>query len=385
MSAQSTTSKSELIFEKYELIRQIAVGGMGEIFLARQSGVAGFDRLAILKTLRSKVASDPEVIADFLDEARIAATLNHPNIVSIYEIGAWQGVYILAMEFIRGVPLSHFLREEHRARSHVPYPIAARFIRDAALGLAHAHQAKNIQGENLNIIHRDISPQNIMIRDDGVVKVVDFGIAKATNRAQRTQAGFVKGKLSYMSPEQLVGEPLSPQSDQFALGILLWEMSTGRRYTPSGINQAELLQRVVEEPMIPISHVQSDVPEQFDAIVQKMTANKPADRYDDCTAIAEALDDFIENQETRLREKNVVDYIEDLAGDAIRDVVHNLEPADKNLIAVLKPDFEQGTVIHYSTDHAKLKSTKDFKTSTVALAATLCVLMIVGVLYLIKQ
>ncbi|MDP7037858.1 MAG: PEGA domain-containing protein, partial [Myxococcota bacterium] len=200
-----------------------------------------------------------------------------------------------------------------------------------------------------------------------------------------TQAGFVKGKLSYMSPEQLIGEPLSSQSDQFALGILLWEMSTGRRYTPSGVNQAELLQRVVEEPMMPISHVQDDVPEQFDAIVQKMTANHAANRYNDCTAVAEALDDFMENQDTRLREKNVVDYVEDLAGEAIRDVVHNLEPADKNLIALLKPDFEQGTVIHYSTDHAKLKPTKDFKKTTVAIAAALCVLMIVGVLYLIKQ
>ncbi|MEO1174282.1 MAG: serine/threonine-protein kinase, partial [Myxococcota bacterium] len=214
---------------KYDIVRRLAVGGMAEIFLARQVGLEGFDRLVILKTLLPDLAQDEESVRSFLDEARIAATLNHPNIVGIYEVGVWEGLHFIAMEYISGETISGLLVAAHKNQRSISPLVSARIIRDAAAGLAHAHDATTIEGSPLGIIHRDISPQNIMVREDGVAKVVDFGIARAANRLARTSTGAVKGKVAYMAPEQLVGRPLSARTDQYALGVVFWEMLTQRR------------------------------------------------------------------------------------------------------------------------------------------------------------
>ncbi|RMH16426.1 MAG: serine/threonine protein kinase, partial [Gemmatimonadetes bacterium] len=170
---------------------------MGEVFLARQTGVA-VDRLVILKSLLPELAEQEGFVDQFLDEARVAATLNHPNIVGIYEVGLWNGQYFIAMEFIHGGDLARLQRAAAKKRVSCPYQVSARMIADAALGLDHAHHAVGMDGQPLHIVHRDISPQNIMVRGDGVTKVVDFGIAKAANRATRTATGMLKGKLQYM-------------------------------------------------------------------------------------------------------------------------------------------------------------------------------------------
>ncbi len=237
---------SALIFDKYEIQHRLAVGGMGEVFYALQrAAVKGFERPVILKNLLPDLAQQEGFIEQFLDEARVAATLNHPNVVSIYEVGLWNGTYFIAMEFIRGRNLSQLVKGSLKKNLPIPPAVIARIVRDAAMGLDHAHSAKDGQGKELNIVHRDISPQNIMVRDDGVTKVVDFGIARASNRATRTATGALKGKLAYMAPEQVLSRNVTGLADQFALGVVLWEMCTRRRLF-HGENDLDLIKQVME-------------------------------------------------------------------------------------------------------------------------------------------
>ena len=280
---------ADLIFGKYEIQHRLAIGGMGEVFFATQKGVPGFERPVILKSLLPDLAQQEGFIDQFLDEARVAATLNHPNVVSIYEVGLWNGTYYIAMEYIRGRNLSQLLRKAIEQQIAVPPHVAGRIIHDAAIGLDHAHHATDNNGTMLNIVHRDISPQNIMVREDGVTKVVDFGIAHASNRAaSRTATGALKGKLAYMAPEQIIGQT-SALVDQFALGIVFWELLASRR-----LFKAEsdiLIARKVMEEVIPLpSSVVKDIPPSVEAVVMKMLERNTAKRYPTCADAAAAID-----------------------------------------------------------------------------------------------
>jgi serine/threonine protein kinase/tetratricopeptide (TPR) repeat protein len=264
------------VFEKYEVIRRIAVGGMGEIYLARQTGVV--DRLVILKSLLPQLANDAQALAQFLDEARILGSINHPNICALFDVGEWGGQYFIAMEYINGVDIAAVLKfcEEHKKR--LPPLTSAHIVRDAALGLDAAHVATDATGQPLRVVHRDVSPHNIMIRQDGLAKVLDFGVALAENRMQHTEAGMLKGKLGYMPPEQIKGAPVDPKADQFSLGVVLWEMLTQRRLF-TGENAAQVFMRILKETVPAPSSLVPDVPVELDEIVLRMTANDPTARF----------------------------------------------------------------------------------------------------------
>ncbi len=280
---------ADLIFGKYEIQHRLAIGGMGEVFFATQKGVPGFERPVILKSLLPDLAQQEGFIEQFLDEARVAATLNHPNVVSIYEVGLWNGTYYIAMEYIRGRNLSQLLRRAIEQQIAVPANVAGRIIHDAAIGLDHAHHATDNNGVLLNIVHRDISPQNIMVREDGVTKVVDFGIAHASNRAaSRTATGALKGKLAYMAPEQLIGQT-SALVDQFALGIVFWELLASRRLFKA---ESDILiaRKVMEEIIPPPSSVVPDVPPAVDAVVMRMLERNTLKRFPSCAEAASAID-----------------------------------------------------------------------------------------------
>jgi serine/threonine protein kinase/tetratricopeptide (TPR) repeat protein len=282
----------EKVFGKYEVIRRLAVGGMGEIFLARQTGI--IDRLVILKNLLPQLASDTASVTSFLDEARILGSINHPNVVGLYDVGEWDGTHFHAMEYINGVDISHVLKTCEEKTKRVPPLVSAQIVREAALGLDAAHVATDATGQPLRIVHRDISPHNLMVRADGVCKVVDFGVAVAENRHQKTEGtGLLKGKLGYMPPEQIKGAPVEPKADQFSLGVLFWEMLTQRRLFV-GENAAQIFTKIIKETIPPPSTVQSDVPPELDAIVLRMTAQEPVTRYarlgDAAIAIRKALE-----------------------------------------------------------------------------------------------
>jgi serine/threonine-protein kinase len=322
----------DLIFGKYAIIRRLALGGMGEVFLARQTGVAGFNRLVILKSLLPELAEQPGFVDQFLDEARVAAKLNHPNIVGIFEVGLWNGTYFIAMEHIHGEDLARLQKAAARQQVGIPFQVSARMILDAAQGLDHAHYATDEDGSPLHIVHRDISPQNIMVRGDGVTKVVDFGIAKATNRETRTATGMLKGKLQYMPPEQVRGEPVDGRADQFALGVVLWELTTGRRLFKGG-NELETLEKLLKEPVPAPSTLVDGFPPDLEAVIMKSLARDQSFRYERCSEMADELRSYLESCSRKVEHQQVSEFVKTVLGEELDDRTKNLEPTkDANFL-----------------------------------------------------
>jgi serine/threonine protein kinase len=330
-AAESATQ----IFGKYDIIRRLAIGGMGEIFLTRQIGIAGFDRLVILKRLLPDLASDDVFVQQFLDEARVVATLNHPNIVGIHEVGYWGGSYFIAMEYIHGTSLDELVTETRRAEKRILPQVAAKIIHDAALGLDHAHRARDTQGRPLNIVHRDISPQNIMVREDGVTKVVDFGIAKAANKTVRTNTGTLKGKLQYMASEQIAGEVLDGRCDQFALGVVFWELVTGRHLF-RGENAYQTMVLVTENKVpLPTTLVEG-FPQPLEDIIMRMLQRDRANRFATCHDVADALRLFFDSESKKTGEEQVGEAVRALAGKKIDQVTRDLTPSKENFFIALR-------------------------------------------------
>ncbi len=273
---------------RYEVVGKLAQGGMAEILLGRLTGPSGFERSVVIKRILPTYAELPTFVDMFLDEARIAARINHPNVVQHQELGQ-EGVQLfLVMEYVEGESLSSLQRR--LCSRGVPLRIeqAAFIVAEAAAGLHAAHEMTDIDGSPLNIVHRDISPQNIFITYRGNVKVMDFGIAKAADSISVTEAGELKGKFEYMSPEQSMGEPLDRRSDVFALGIVLYELMTGRRVFRRATRLASL--RAVREAAIPKpSSIVPDLPESFERICMKALSREPADRYPDMATMRDEL------------------------------------------------------------------------------------------------
>ncbi len=316
-----------VLLDRYEVIRRLAIGGMGEIFLARQrmgQQGKGISRLAIVKTLRPELADDHESLEQFLDEARVAAQLSHPNVVQIFEVGLVRGVHFIAMEYIGGIDLAALRRACARVGTRITPRVAAALIRDAALGLDYAHHAVDETGRSLSIVHRDVSPQNIMVRADGLVKVVDFGVAVASNQHHETQGDKLKGKIRYMSPEQLLGEDLDGRSDLFSLGIVLWELLAGRTMFASGANPIDVFQRILAgEFAAPSSH-QPDVPAALDAVVARALAITREARFPRGAELATALRAFLDASGPV--EGEVRELVETVAGQHIAERVRDLTP-----------------------------------------------------------
>jgi eukaryotic-like serine/threonine-protein kinase len=274
------------VFGKYQLIAQLGEGGMAQVYLAALAGPrgSGFSKLTVIKRLRASYEEDQEFITMLVDEARIAARLNHPNLIQTHEVGDVDGRYFIAMEYLDGQP---YHRLQARLRTLAKNGVETGFTKemgyvillDVLAGLHHAHELKDYDGTPFSIVHRDVSPQNIFITYDGHVKVVDFGIAKAAGRGSETQHGVVKGKLRYMAPEQAVSSSVSRQTDLFAVGLLLWEIVTGR---PRWKDQSEgsiLRALLADEAFIPPSEIDPSTPREIETILRKALALKPEDRY----------------------------------------------------------------------------------------------------------
>ena len=338
-----------LIFNKYEKIRRIAQGGMGDVFLARQKGPVGFDRLVILKSLRDELCNEKEFVDQFLDEARVAATLNHPNIVGLYEVGEWEGTYYMAMEFIDGEDLSRLWYSSAKRGVGLPFNVSVQIVHDAAVGLAHAHAARDVKGNNLNIVHRDVSPQNIMVRGDGVTKVVDFGIAKASNRVSKTAAGTVKGKLNYMSPEQVRGEALDGRSDQFSLGIVLWEMCTGKRLFKSA-SDVETINRILQSPIPKPSSVVPSFPPELEYCILKMLERDPSKRYRSCAQAARELKAYLDGAR-RQGATSVEGFVQEILGEELRKRTADLTPEPEEPSLKQTPAPGEGLMLKKENGH----------------------------------
>jgi len=266
-------------FGQYEIIEKIASGGMAELYKARRTGVEGFQKIVAIKKILPHIADDEEFVTMFADEAKLAAQLNHPNIIHIYDLGKIQaGGYFIAMEHVDGRDLRSI---EQSAREHsvpLPVPLAVYVASKVASALDYAHRRRDAEGHDLNIVHRDVSPQNILISYEGDIKLCDFGIAKAASKASKTQSGALKGKIQYMSPEQAWGKPIDRRSDLFSLGVVLHELLTGERLF-RGDSDISVLEKVRSADVTPPSRLNQEVPQNLDAVVLRALAKDPDDRY----------------------------------------------------------------------------------------------------------
>ncbi|HEY5926308.1 MAG TPA: protein kinase [Kofleriaceae bacterium] len=273
------------------MLTHLATGGMAQIYLARQTGLGAFERHVVLKTILRERATDQRFVTMFLDEAKLAATLNHQNIAQVYEVDQADGAYFMAMEYVHGENARAILETTLRRGWTIPLELAVMIISGAAAGLHHAHERRGKNGLPLNIVHRDVSPANIMVGYDGSVKVLDFGIAKAEERATKTVGGTIKGKYGYMSPEQCKGKPIDRRSDIFALGICLYELTTLRR-AYKGNDDFETMKRIVAGDCVLPSVVVPGYPRELEAIVLTAMANDVNARFQSSQEMIEALDAF---------------------------------------------------------------------------------------------
>ena len=265
---------------------------MAKIYLARAGGIGAFERYVVLKTISPDRANDQRFVTMFLDEARLSATLNHQNIAQVYEVDEADGSLFITMEYVHGENLRHILENTLRKGWTIPIELAVMIVASAAAGLHHAHERKGKNGSPLNIVHRDVSPANIMVGYDGSVKLLDFGIAKAEERSTKTQQGTIKGKYGYMSPEQCRGKPIDRRSDIFALGIVLYEITTLRRAF-RGNDDFDTMKRIVNGDIVPPSVAVPSYPRELEAIVLTAMARDPDFRFQTTQEMLEALDAFM--------------------------------------------------------------------------------------------
>jgi len=274
-------------FGKYTLVAKLATGGMAEIFLARLLSDGGFEKLVCIKRILPHLAKDPQFVAMFLDEARVVARISHPNVCQVFELGEIDNQYYIAMEYLAGVPLSAFRRPDYYPLPPDPQLVAG-FGVQACEGLHHAHQLKNASGEQLGVVHRDISPQNLFVTIDGIVKVLDFGIAKVQDQSVRTSTGAVKGTYCYMSPEQLRGETVDRRADVWALGAVLWE-TLAQRHLFKRETEFLTFQAITTDPIPDICESRPDVPPLLgDAIARALSRDRDH-RFATARAFGEAL------------------------------------------------------------------------------------------------
>jgi eukaryotic-like serine/threonine-protein kinase len=277
---------------RYDLIAQLGSGGMADVYLGVVRGPAGFNKLVVLKVLRSRFVNDAEFLKMFLDEARLAARFNHPNVVQTFEVEEDFGRHFLVMEYLEGHPLADF----DDGQGDLPLPAAVRVLADVLSGLHYAHGLTDLHGQPLGVVHRDVSPQNVFVTYDGPAKLLDFGVAKVKNALSQTQDGAIKGKVRYMAPEQVNGEEIDHRVDLFAAGILLWRAATGKKLW-SNLDQLAIMHRLVSgEPVPAPRSVRADVPPAVDAICEKALALRPDDRYQTAAEFAVALEEYLHDE-----------------------------------------------------------------------------------------
>jgi eukaryotic-like serine/threonine-protein kinase len=273
---------------KYQLIKRIAVGGMSEIFLASQGGLEGFERAVIVKCIREDLDTENEVKDMFLDEARIAACLKHPNIVHLYDVGRDQETAYLAMEYIFGRDLMAISERTRMLNREIPTQIIIKIMCDVLAGLHYAHEVAEFEDKPLRVIHRDVSPQNVLVSFDGITKLVDFGIAKASARLSKTRVGVLKGKYAYMSPEQVRGKPLDHRSDQFSVAVVAYEVLTGTRLFQRETDYSTM-EAVDHCEIPPIRVLRKDVPRRLMRVLRKAMRRNPRRRFSSTKEMERAL------------------------------------------------------------------------------------------------
>ena len=359
-------------FDKYLLLGRVNVGGMAEVFLSKTFGAEGFERFVAIKRLLPQMMHNKEFIDMFIDEAKIAVQLNHANIAQIYELGKHAQQLFIALEYVHGKELRALAVRAKKLGRHIDPNIAAYIISKAADGLDYAHQKKDPSGRPLGIIHRDISPQNILVSFEGEIKIIDFGIAKAKDRISQTQVGVLKGKIGYMSPEQVMGVAIDQRSDIFSLGCVLYELVTGERAF-KGASDFSTFEKVRSAQYVPPAAHHIQVDPALDRIMRKALAGDREQRYSRASELSTDLQRFLLRQDLSLTADSVAEVM--------RDVFPNEYDAEMKKLAeyrLMKPppelvgkeeeELEEAEAL--IEDHTRVVTFADVKTNTEKIAFT---------------
>jgi serine/threonine protein kinase len=296
---------------RYTVVRPLASGGMAELFIAKQEAMGGFEKAVVLKLLQPRYAENPRVVTMFLDEARLAAKLNHPAIVHLYDVAEDGGLKYIAMEYIHGETVADIVKRGLEVNNYLPLEHAVHIIRQTAAGLAYAHERREPDGHVLRIVHRDVSPTNILVSFEGQTKIVDFGIARAQDEL-REESGTRPGKASYMSPEQVRGEPADYRSDIFSLGIMLYELTLCQRLYRGA--PEVIMRKIVQEKVTPPTAINRDYPPTLELIVMKALEKRPDDRYQSAEEMSHDLEEFLEESGLRSGNRRMAHYMHEVFG-----------------------------------------------------------------------
>jgi serine/threonine protein kinase len=302
---------------RYTLLRQLATGGMAEIYLARQAAMAGFEKEVVIKRLSPELADDPRIVEMFLDEARIGALLNHPNIVHVYDVDVLDGIPYIAMEYIIGEELNALCRRGLAHERFLPLEHAVELMRQAASGMGYFHNKRAPEGaadagRPLDIVHLDISPTNLLVTQDGFLKIIDFGIANA--RGQQRRNDVLPGKLGYMSPEQASRKPLDHRSDIFSLGIVMYEITVGKRLFRGAAQ--DVVPKLTEAKIEPPTFVRRDFPSALESIVMRCLERHPEDRYQSAYDLADDIEAFLRDTQLHSGPVRIARYLDQLTAAA---------------------------------------------------------------------
>jgi serine/threonine protein kinase len=309
-------AEPRLVLNRYQLVERLGQGGMAEVYLAKVRTFAGVHKTVVVKRISPMLAENPEFVEMFIDEARIALRLDHPNIVHVFDVDQAEGEIFYVMEHLRGRDLREVVRQSARSGIAVPMECALMLVVDVCAGLHHAHELRGDAGERLGIVHRDLSPHNIFVTFEGAVKIIDFGIAKAEDRlSEGTDTGLVKGKLGYMSPEQCLAQHLDRRSDVFSLGVVLYELSTGVRLF-EGRSDYEATKKLVELPIPPPSNHRQGYPAELERIVMRALERDRERRYPSAEALQADLEGFAASHQLPLSSPGVARFMRQLFGEA---------------------------------------------------------------------
>ncbi len=324
------------VLGRYELLIPIAAGGMAMVWAARLKGTRGFQKIVAVKTMLPRLSEDDQFEQMFLDEASLASQIRHPHVVEILDLGEQDGVLFLVMEWIDGVPLNQIMKAA-KPLGGVPLPIAVRIVMQACAGLHAAHELRDPNGQLVGLVHRDVSPQNLLVTYDGVAKVVDFGVAKATaNGRGATGAGQIKGKVGYMAPEQIDGESIDRRVDVFAIGIVLYALTTGKHPFRRESDAATMYNICSPQPAVAPSKLVPDYPPALEAVLLKALAKNPADRYPTANDLLKDLDQVLPASERANTDQDVAEFVRKLVGDRLEErrntLREALERADQSAI-----------------------------------------------------
>ncbi len=312
-----TNSPGGAYVGRYELLVELASGGMATVYVGRQRGAAGFERLVAIKRMHRHISAVPELAASFMDEARIASLIRHPNVVNVHDVHEADGEHLLVMDYIDGTSLAHVMRAARKRKTGVPRPAALRILMDALYGLHAAHEQENLEGRPLGVVHRDATPHNILLGTDGTARLTDFGIAKAAERTVHTATGMAKGKFRYMAPEQARGGALDRRVDVFAIGIVCWELLTGERLF-KGDSDAQVLLAISGGDYTPPSRIDSSISPELEQIVMRALSVDPNDRWPTAKAFAEALEGYVRGSGDLCSPSDVARIVDEFCGAEIR-------------------------------------------------------------------